>query len=269
MTIEPISTSPLGVSRRYFLRSSLTVLAAPMISACGSGTGPQDDVNNPRLTARPVPPTVTPTIGLSELNLESGRDGLLYVPESYSPDNPTPLFVALHGAGGAADNWLNYYPRAETRGMILLAPESRGSSWDLIRLGRFDVDVKFIDRALQYTFDRCRIDPTRILFGGFSDGASYTLSLGVANGDLFSHLVGFSPGLWRPGEPTVGEPKIFVSHGLFDGVIPVSASRTSTVPRLQDAGYDVTYEEFEGGHEVPAAIGDAALDWFLGPSSVA
>jgi predicted esterase len=29
---------------------------------------------------------------------------------------------------------------------------------------------------------------------GFSDGASYALSIGPANGDLFTHVMAFSPG---------------------------------------------------------------------------
>jgi predicted esterase len=35
------------------------------------------------------------------------------------------------------------------------------------------------------------------------------------------------------------------------------------VPALRDAGLDVTYMEFDGGHEVPPAIAAAGLDWFL------
>jgi predicted esterase len=34
------------------------------------------------------------------------------------------------------------------------------------------------------------------------------------------------------------------------------------VPLLQDAGYDVTYVEFDGGHEVPSTVFEQALDWF-------
>ena len=41
------------------------------------------------------------------------------------------------------------------------------------------------------------IDPSRIAMAGFSDGASYSLSVGLANGDLFSAVFGFSPGLAR------------------------------------------------------------------------
>jgi phospholipase/carboxylesterase len=197
------------------------------------------------------------------LGLASPRDGLLYVPERYSPETPMPLFIGLHGAGGSADNWESYPARAEARGMVFLAPDSRGSTWDLVS-NRFGPDVEFIDRALRHTFERCRIDPERIALGGFSDGASYALSLGVSNGDLFTHLVAYSPGFLRAADPIVGKPRVYVSHGRQDNVLPVTISRDAIVPTLRNAGHDVTYLEFDGAHEVPAAISESALDWFLG-----
>lgn len=256
-----------GISRREFLISSLSALAAPAVLGCKSVTG--SEVPGPRLTARPGLPNATPTIGLSDLAIDGGPSGILYVPASYSPDTPTPLFVGLHGAGGSSGNWQSYHARAEARGMIFMATDSWAATWDLIRVGSYGPDLAALDRALQYTFDRCRIDPTRIALGGFSDGASYALSLGVSNGDVLSHLVGYSPGLLRSSPPTVGKPRIFVSHGTLDDIIPVTASRDSIVPGLRDAGYDVTYEEFDGGHEVPAVISESALDWFLDGGSPA
>jgi phospholipase/carboxylesterase len=253
--------APPGISRRDFLKVGLIgSLAGPTLLSCSDST--TEPESNPRLTARPATPTVTPTTGLTELGLASPRDGLLYVPESYSPDVPAPLFVALHGAGGSADNWASYPERAEARGMVFLAPDSRGSTWDVVR-GSFGPDVEFLDRALRHTFERCRIDPERIALGGFSDGASYALSLGVSNGDLFSHLVAYSPGFFRPADPIVGKPRVYVSHGRQDNVLPVAISRDAIVPTLRNADYDVTYQEFAGGHEVPAAISESALDWFL------
>ncbi len=216
---------------------------------------------SPRLTARPGSPSESPTLGRSPLGLEGGRDGFLYVPQRYTPETPAPLFVALHGAGGVGGNWASYEARAEAHGFILLAPDSRGSTWDLFQ-GGFGPDVMFLDRALRNTFARCRIDPARLALGGFSDGASYALSLGIANGDLFSHLIGFSPGVARRSE-FVGKPRVFVSHGTADRVLPVTLSRDEIIPALRQLGYEVTYREFEGGHEVPPDISEAALDWFL------
>ena len=253
-----------GMSRRDFVKSSLgAVAASAVLPACSSITGSTG--GDPRLSARPGSPTVTPEIGLSDLGLASGRDGILYVPQSYSPDTPTPLVVALHGAGGEGADWASYYARAEDRGFVLLAPDSRSGTWDAIR-SDFGADVDFLDRALRHTFDRYRIDPARLALAGFSDGASYALTLGVSNGDLFSDLIAFSPGLFRPTDPIVGKPPVFVSHGRGDRILPVSNSRNQIVPALQGNGYNVTYVEFDGGHEVPAGVSELALDWFLGAS---
>ncbi len=254
-----------GMPRRDFIKSSLSALAGQALLGCGEP--PTESLTGPsRLTARPGLPTLSPTVGLSELGLGSGvaytRDGLLYVPQSYSPDTPAPLFIALHGAGGEADNWQSYFARAEDRSMILLAPEARLYTWDRSLEG-FGPDVAFLDLALNHTFARCRVDPGRIALGGFSEGASYTLSLGVSNGDLFTHLIAYSPGYYRPEEPFVGDPPIFVSHGTEDWNHQITLSRDIIVPALREAGYDVNYIEFDGFHEIPQGISETALDWFL------
>jgi phospholipase/carboxylesterase len=249
------------LTRRDFVLSGLTALAAPVLLGCGAPpTGVQPST---RLSARPGTPTVTSTLGLSQLGLGDGRDGILYVPETYDPDTPTPLFVALHGAGGTGDSWESYYARAEQRGMVFLAPDSRAPTWDVVR-GSFGPDVAFLDRALEHAFERGRIDPAQIALGGFSDGASYALSLGLPNGDLFSHLVAYSPGFYVEPEEPVGQPAIYVSHGTEDTVLPVGGTRNVIVPTLRNAGYEVVYEEFDGSHMVPAVISELALDWFLG-----
>ena len=119
------------------MRSGIGVVAAPMLSGClGSPTSvpdPNGSDSTSRLSARPNTPTEPPTLGMSELGLGGTRDGFMYVPTDYSDDNSYPLFIGLHGAGGDADNWTGSYPdRAEFRDMILVAPDSRDSSWDLI-----------------------------------------------------------------------------------------------------------------------------------------
>jgi predicted esterase len=86
--------------------------------------------------------------------------------------------------------------------------------------------------------------------------------MGAINGDLFSHLVGYSPGFWRAPE-RVGLPQVYISHGTEDTILPVGLSRDTIVPTMRDRGYDVTYQEFEGGHQVPAEVSEGALDWFL------
>lgn len=200
--------------------------------------------------------------GETALTLGVPRDGLLYVPESYVPETPMPLLVALHGASGSADGWRGFHSACESRGLLLLSVDSRGTTWDRVR-GTFGPDVGFIDQALAFTFDRCNVDPARVALIGFSDGASYALSLGPCNGDLFPFLVGFSPGHAEPTDDRVGTPRVWISHGRADGILLASRTREVIVPELEDDGYDVTYVEFDGGHEVPGEIGSEALDWFL------
>src|SRR2546425_904676 len=67
---------------------------------------------------------------------------------------------------------------ADEAGVVVLSPDSRGSTWDAIRDG-FGPDVTFLNRALARVFDTVSVDPARIAVGGFSDGASYALSLGL------------------------------------------------------------------------------------------
>lgn len=244
----------------------MSALVLPFASGCmGAPTGSEYVEGNSRLTARPGTPTETPTTGLSELDIDGGPSGIMYVPESYSPDAPAPLFVGLHGASGGANNWNGSYPgRAEERGMVFVAPDSHDYTWDAIANSQiFGQDVERLDSLLRHTFARCRIDPTRIALGGFSDGASYALSLGIGNGDLFSHLIAYSPGFYMVPEPVVGTPPVFISHGTFDTVLSFATTRDRIVPRLRDDGHDVTFHEFAGGHEVPAEASTTALDWFL------
>lgn len=82
-------------------------------------------------------------------------------------------------------------------------------------------------------------------------------------GDLFTHIIAFSPGFMAP-PMQVGEPRIYVSHGTGDRVLPIDRCSRRLVPSISRAGYDVRYEEFAGSHTVPANIAAEAVAWFLG-----
>jgi phospholipase/carboxylesterase len=215
-----------------------------------------------RLRARPDPPSSDAArAGLRPLGLGSTRDGLLYVPAGYGAGNMAPLALTLHGAGGDARSGISHFLHlADEAGVVLLAPESRGRTWDVL-VGGYGPDVEFIDRALEWAFDRVALDTRRLAITGFSDGASYGLSLGLTNGDLFTHLIAFSPGFMAPATRR-GKPPVFVSHGTRDRVLPIERCSRRIVPQLDHAGYRVRYREFDGPHSVPASIAREALHWF-------
>jgi phospholipase/carboxylesterase len=248
----------IRLGRRRLLGLGVACVAAPVVAGVGANilTGravaslPDERLtmeppgSQSRLTARPGPPAESGPLGLRPLGLGTDRDGLLYVPPGYQPDTPAPLVLMLHGAGSKAERGMNpLRDLADDAGLILLAVDSRRQSWDVI-YGQYGPDVAFIDAV-----------------EGFSDGASYALSLGITNGDLFTHVMAFSPGFVVPAAQE-GTPRLFVSHGTRDEVLPIDACSRKIVPRLKRAGYDVAYHEFDGGHAYPPETVLEARRWF-------
>jgi phospholipase/carboxylesterase len=220
------------------------------------------DPESATLHTRQTPPTQTAVAGLQPLGLGGDRDGFLYVPPTYSPSQPAPLVVLLHGAGQSAKFWSDGPMSSifDPGGIVVLGIDSRGLTWDLIR-GGYGPDVDFIDSALALAFRNCNIDPSRIALAGFSDGATYALSLGVTNGDLFSALIAFSPGYVQ--SPLArGRPRIFIEHGAQDDILPVENSHT-IVSSFLKLGYPVFYTEFQGGHTLSTTEVTDGMRWFV------
>jgi phospholipase/carboxylesterase len=215
------------------------------------------------LAARPGrPATPSSATGRIPLGLASRRDGHLHVPRGVSPARAAPLVVFFHGAGGTADQAELVRAMADENHVLVLSIDARESTWDVIH-DEIGPDVMFLDRALQWTFDRFSVDPARVATSGFSDGASYALTLGLANGELFTCVLAFSPGFAAAPE-IHGKPRVFVSHGTKDAVLPIERCSRTLVKRLTRAGYAVSYHEFNGAHTVPAEIARDAFAWMLG-----
>ena len=251
------------MNRRDFLLSGSAGVAGLLIG-CNDPVDTGQGEDSAHLTSRPGTPTTAQTLGKKPLGLAIDRDGFMYVPPNYSPTRPAALIVLCHGAGRSSTDWTT--APLDTlfgeRNIVVVAPDSREASWD-IRYGAYGPDVEFIDFALSYAFARVAIDPAKIALGGFSDGASYAVSLGLTNGDLFTHVVGFSPGFYVP-DIIRGKPKVFLSHGTSDPVLPFGWTSTQLAPALTNSGYSVRFVQFDGGHQIPLAVATEAMDWFVG-----
>jgi phospholipase/carboxylesterase len=249
------------ITRRQFGAITGGALASLAFDACHRVVETQE-ANDGRLIARPRSDVQTSVRGKSALGLNPSRDAILQLPAK-ATGAPLPLFVLFHGAGGRAEGVLDRLgTAADEAGVAVLAPDSRGSSWDAIRYS-FGADVTFVNRALERVFETVAVDPGRIAVGGFSDGATYAISLGLINGDLFSRVVAFSPGFVIEGTPH-GKPEIFISHGKADPILPIDRCSRRIVSELRKLGYDVSFNEFTGGHEVPADIAREGMRWVAG-----
>lgn len=202
--------------------------------------------------------------GLHLVSQRSGGEGQVYVPSHL--EAPAPLAVIFHGATRRAEHGSGHLRDfADAAGLVLYAPQAGGRTWDVLE-GGYGRDIALIDAGLEWLFARVEVDPTRVAAAGFSDGASYALSLGLTNGDLFTHVIAWSPGFVRATEER-GAPSIFVSHGIHDRMLPIDRCSRVIVPRLRAAGYEVDYREFDGPHTLPPGIAEASVNWFLTDAS--
>lgn len=132
---------------------------------------------------------------------------------------------------------------------MIFAPKSEGRTWDVIRQG-YGPDFRAIDAGLASLFAQYPIDRANVAIGGFSDGASYALTLGLLNGDLFKTILAFSPG-FTLATHIVDHPKVYISHGRNDQVLPYERCGAALARMLANAGLDVCFDPFDGGHAVP------------------
>ena len=160
-----------------------------------------------------------------------------------------PLLVFLHGATQDGAGMLRRFGPAADGGHRDAGADSRDSTWDAIR-GEFGPDVGFLNRALERVFQTVEVNPARLAIGGFSDGASYALSLGLINGGPLWPGGRLFPGFYLEGTPH-GKPRVFISHGTTDTILPINRCSRVIVPQLRQRGYDVTFREFDGGHGAP------------------
>jgi predicted esterase len=249
------------MTRRHFGQAVGGTLASVVLGgACQRGDLPAD-ARAGRFTARPRANVRTTASGERRLGLDVGRDAILHLPPAPAA-GPLPLLVLFHGAGSSGEiQFRRFGSIPDDAGVAVLAPDSRGSSWDAIR-GGFGPDVEFLNRALERVFDSVNVDPTRLTIGGFSDGATYAVSLGLINGDLFPRVAAFSAGFVVEGTPH-GKPRFFVSHGTDDDILPIDHCGRPIVADLRKRGYDVTFREFPGKHEIPPDVAREGLRWIV------
>lgn len=198
--------------------------------------------------------------GLQRLE-ERFRGGEIYIPHA-APNERTPLLILLHGSERTAADWFPDFGKyAEKGAFVIIAPEASGKTWGG-GMHDFGPDVTVINRAIAVAATKCALDPERVAIGGFSDGASYAMSLGLANGDVIRHVVAFSPGYFN-GHEQRGKPAFFISAGVNDPILPVDQCSRRFVATLRKAGYPVEYKEFYGRHEIPSGTCDAAMNWLM------
>jgi phospholipase/carboxylesterase len=204
-------------------------------------------------------------------------------------------FVLLHGYGGTAGEWIPFSSgiqlSSDVRFVFPQAPEATvppdgpvgGRAWwrlDLgsyrrgrglpdmsasrpAGLGRSTAKVRLLLGDLR---ERAGVPPPVPILGGFSQGAMIAAAIAFESDEPMQALVLLAGTIvdearWTNGMARRKGLPVFITHGRQDPVLPFDvAARLER--RMREAGLNVTWVPFEGGHLVPDEV-VAALNRFL------
>lgn len=225
------------------------------------------------------------------VHVEQGESrAILLTPEEIDPERRYPLITVLHGAGRQDEILARAYrDEPDRRQALFLIPRSFHPTWDLIACnerwklaaaggreadvsGSLRPDLDFLEYAYDLIWRRYPIDLERQGLVGYSDGASYALSYGLSNPQIFRAVMAWAAGfavldIDGPGaeERDLQKPDVLLEYGTHDPLFPFEQIALPMRARLEASGYTVEFQVDQGGrHWPPSDVQPEALDWFFG-----
>lgn len=142
-------------------------------------------------------------------------------PDGWDGKSTLPVLIHFHGWGRQGPVSLNHkHIGAETRkaGVLLVAPNGLGKSWDFWRPGSRDTD--FAKAVLDDVEKRFPIDRSKLLVSGYSWGSSMAWRFSCEAGNQVGVLLGISGTLYDQSENCeTGPVEVRHVHGLKDTVM--------------------------------------------------
>ena len=197
---------------------------------------------------------------------EQKRTYIVHVPEGYDSKTPTPVVLALHGAGmnGSMMVWFTGLNQtSDAKGFIVVYPSGTGPgplcTWNAGGLiGRFNDgrvdDVAFIGTLLDELTTLVNVDEKRIYACGMSNGGMMCYRLAIEMSDRIAAFAAVAGTM----ATDIREPKRPVSiihfHGTKDDIVPYGTPFSKMPPVIQLKGVEETIQtwvKFNGCHEKP------------------
>ncbi len=190
-------------------------------------------------------------------------------PPKTSAAEGAPLLLMLHGFGANEDDLFSIAPYVDERFLVIsarapvmLAPMSYAwfnlgitAEGILVDPNEVEQSRQLLHRFIEELIKNYPIDPRKIFFFGFSQGAMMGLMValtypGIAAGvvSMSGRVVPQAIDLITDREALTGLP-IFATHGTMDIVLPIRHGR-ETKAALSQLPVDLTYREYPMGHEV-------------------
>jgi predicted esterase len=171
----------------------------------------------------------------------------LSVPSSYSPAQPIPLLLALHGDEGTPDYIYSVFlglQKTSAGAFILVAPKAKagGGSW----YQATSEHVTFVNAVLSSVLATYNIDQDRIWITGWSGGATFLGYYAVLRQDVLAavvyHMGGGGGGSYAPPAGSCKIPARFVI-GSADFLYNLAKTQYNT---LTGKGHETVWIELPG-----------------------
>ncbi|MFP6639330.1 MAG: hypothetical protein VCC04_03725 [Myxococcota bacterium] len=205
--------------------------------------------------------------GFVEVEHGSSR-GVLLTPDEFDPARLYPLFTVFHGAG-RQDEMLVKACRdePEARQAFFFVPRSVEPTWDLIAGGE-GADLDFLEFAWDLIYRRYPVNSLAQCLIGYSDGASYALSLALSNPGFFDAVLCWAAGFAVTDRQSVDlrdrRTRLYLEYGTHDELFNFEQVALPMRDRLEQAGYRVEFSVDEGGRHWPSGTFQReALDWYF------
>jgi dienelactone hydrolase len=177
-----------------------------------------------------------------------------FVPTDYNQSTPVRLLVWLHGCGGesAGDLYVvgDYY---DDMHYIAIAPDgAEGGCWSM------STGPRRVRTAIADAIARFRIDPRRVVIGGYSSGGDLSYRTAFYNANSFAGLMAINTSPFRDTGSTAADsiaaaawhfPIVHVAHS-GDDTYPIDGV-ADEIQTLKDADFPVTFIQRPGHHYDP------------------
>lgn len=153
----------------------------------------------------------------------------VYIPESYDPEQATPLVIVLHGAGGIGagiERFSGYSDLAEEEGFLVVYPDGINGVWNDGRIDPdlFNInDVGFLQLIIEFMTANTNVDTQRVYIIGYSMGGMLAIRAGCELGDQIAAVGTAAATMPVFLIPTCREADPFplmMMHGSADEIVP-------------------------------------------------
>jgi predicted esterase len=215
----------------------------------------------------------------------------LHLPERFDKKKGYPLVIGLHGNGGNADGFDPAWQLFGNPDFIFAAAEGpypymlgyrskiKQCSWEIqiqdeeLWQRADPLSVEYILGIARYLSKAYPISSIYLL--GHSQGAGYAYITGIRNPKFINGIICFggqipsmdkSYSLLSMDDIAKGkELRVFIAHGINDNMLHIKHAQKSK-KLLEQNGFNVTYVEFNGGHELNKQAMQKAANWVLNDS---